>query len=242
MQNYISISRLGKLFLMELHLHRKMYLTISIITLAGIILQIITIISRGRGAIHPFPFQSFPDWLIYIAPFALYNFVYHPVKGLTYAMLPATSFEKVLSAWIQCVLVVPIVIYATSSLSALLADLAGIAVRWDTHWGTRHPITFFENYLRCIMIQSLAFWGVFWFKHRKIAKTTLTLCLIGLGIVTILSLILGLSQSYLIDPQSSNSVFRIIYSLLSPLGYFGYLILPILPWALAFFKFRRTQI
>lgn len=247
MKNFISLPRLVKLFQMELRLHRKTYLTMSAIVFAAVALNVANILFDGGGALKPFS-SVFQFWVICFAPFILYNsFVYHPTKGLTYAMLPATSTEKVLSAWIQCVVVMPVVVYATSIFGAFFADLVGVAVRWQELGGEM----FFEKYLFAIVVQSLAFWGAFWFKHKKVAKTALTLALICVGFVAITFLISYILGNYnvpkhgvyigdrgiIINGQRFVSDFPV-----KPLVYSVCTFLTVLSWSLAFFKFRRTQI
>lgn len=246
MKNIVSISRLGKLFLMELRLHRKDYLTLCAIVFAITILQIVSLcFFNGTNESFTADYQSVSVALIVFSPFILYGFVYHPTKGLTYAMLPASFFEKVLSAWIQCVIVVPILILVISLFGALASTLLGVEVAGGSK-------TFFENHLYLIIVQSLVFWGVFWFKYHKVRKTILTLCAIGFGIAIIaLTIVVNLDLPKI--PENEIVIYGkdcmiidgkciISRATLKTLGYFGYLIVPILPWALAFFKFRRTQI
>jgi hypothetical protein len=255
MKNYIDFARLGKLFLMEIRLHRKMYLILMSIIFAVVALKIATAFALEM------PFVANVSWLnglIVLTPFLLYHFVYHQTNGLAYAMLPATSLEKIFSAWIQCVVIAPTLLMIPVLLLGIFFDISITSISVLSALGEKTTSVFsvsFSDYLFIISVQSLAFWGVFWFKHKKFAKTVLTLALIGLSIAIISGIIVKMLSYFDVSHETVRAVitgnreglilfntFVIPYSSLKTLRYLGYLIVPILPWTLAFFKFRRTQI
>ena len=241
MKNFINIDRLGKFILMECRLFWRTYLRLmtAIFALAAI----------GIFFVFTFGVEGYTTGLLILwclifsiifAPFILYRFVYHPTKSLTYTMLPATSLEKTISAWLQCVVIVPALLIATTVLSLLLKDLFGGAdslrvILSRNYWNIEY-ISHVHIILQLFAIQSLAFWGVFWFKSRKITKTFLYLALICVGIVVVATLIMN-TLNYFNVPKITLSD-----TMLQALDYLRYLILPILPWTLAFLKFPRTQI
>jgi hypothetical protein len=222
---------------MELRLHGKMYITLmaAVFTMSalGLVSDFFT-----NTAFKPINTLYLHILIIFI-PFILYGFVYHPTKGLTYAMLPATSTEKVLSAWIQCVIVAPILLTAPIFFLAIFFDVS--TESFIEQYVKTTSSTFFNSYLSVIEVQAIAFWGAFWFKRKKEAKTILTLALIALGIVVITVLTVKLLQYYDVPKITINS-HTLNERHITLLRYFGYLISTILPWTLAFFKFRRTQI
>jgi hypothetical protein len=275
MQNILNLSRLSKLFQMELRLHKKTYLRFAAVVFGLIIIQYFSWFIQGQGtyiqgtyimdAVSPSPFILYASIMAIMCPFALYHFVYNPAEGLTYAMLPATSFEKFMSAWIQCVIVMPILLFGALLFGLLVGELAGFTIIWHE---ITHP-DFLMNYLKCICVQSLALLGAFWFKSRKLQKTIITLLIIGLGIF-----IIGICIAYIFQHtfgridlrfEEAGLVFRkwgnlkelgdgkYTYGIVEErvilefyaakiLAYLQFVIASIALWSVAFFKFRRTQI
>ncbi|MDR2908190.1 MAG: hypothetical protein LBU91_09420 [Bacteroidales bacterium] len=241
-----NINRFAKVFQMESRMFLKVYLILFGITLLDLIISMGThSISVGAitkaasqtdnmqlaetahefmGGVMPFRPGGAFGVMLFIVPFILYKFLYHPTQGLTYAMLPASQFEKFLSAFVQCVIVAPLVIFGFSLLVSLVGDLAGVPMNWDV-LNFKYVLT--KYYLPMICIQSVAFWGVFWFKQRKIAKTILTVIavIVAVGII-----------SYF-----DRSLYMHIYNFCFETNAYLYAITMAL-WALAFIKFPRTQI
>ena len=252
MKNTIDISRFGKFFTMELRQYRKLFLILMGITLIDLIMSMATfsasykmvahadmdalnidnatianMIYQAKLGVNPFKLGGAFGFLMLIVPFLMYNFVYHPTKSLTYSMLPASWLEKFASAWLMCVVVVPLLLFGFSLLIAFLGDLVGAQISY-------HDLSFnsffTKFYLPTICIQAIAFWGVFWFKRQKVGKTILTIVivLIGLGVV--------LSQLPLLKMVNYSINMNTTYLLYSVYG------LMIALWTLALIKFPRTQI
>ena len=259
MTHTFDISRFCKFFLMECRLHRKMFLVLMGITLFELVLTIATYTSTAGMAVaviensaemaevpafaqqsldaynlgvNPFRVGGAFGLLIFIVPFLLYNFVYHPTKSLTYTMLPVSWVEKFVSAWVQCVIVVPMLIFGFSLLVAFVGDLAGAQISYHA---VNMKTFLTKYYLPTIGIQAVAFWGVFWFKSMKAQKTILTIVLAVIGLL----LFLHLTGQY--NTVFTSFVLARVHS--HKFGYeiFGYSLMVLL-WGLACFKFPRTQI
>lgn len=252
MKNIFQIPRFGKFLKMEFLLHKKMFLVLMGLTLISLIVDMATfsatadILAQSAGkvdenaamngitavneaieqfglGVNPLQIGGAFGILLYIIPLILYNFVYHPTKSLTYSMLPASWLEKFSSAWLLCVVIVPVLLSGFSLLVALLGDLSGVPINWSFV----NLKTFLSDYfLPTICIQSIAFWGAFWFKDKKIGKTIL--CLVAVLIIVLLIMRYAPFGNSFIKELKEHSAYS--YALM------------IVLWALAFVKFPRTQI
>ena len=227
---------------MELRQHRKNYL---------ILLAIVSAIPTFMVAYRAYAGRPFTalDWestrniatfLIMVTPFIFYNFLYHPTKGFTYAMLPASITEKFASAWAHCVIVLPILLYATVFATTFLTSLLlGVEAFYQ------NPINRpFFVYFSAVTVQSLAFCGVFWFKRKKISKTILTMILFGLGI-GLIGTIAVKAMGQEMTEEIGERIMAFFANREGSLRAFGRVLntaFLITLWTLAFFKLRRTQI
>ena len=255
MKNTFDISRFGKFFCMELRLFRNIIFVLIGLTLVDIVFSManhsttITMVEatmdmideeefpamamRGfeeisRG-VNPFRTGGAFGILLFLLPFFLYGFVYHPTKSLTYTMLPASWLEKFASAWVMCVIFIPILTFGISLLAAVLGDLtAGAQINY-------HSLNFKEfmksHYLPTIAIQSFFFWAVFWFKRKKVQKTVLVIVLLLVAFVSVMF------------PHSNSEAWSVFVSNPDPtlLYCVGYGLMVLL-WTAALLKYPRTQI
>ena len=172
--------------------------------------------------------------LIVIAPFILYNFLYHPTKSFTYAMIPASWLEKFMSAWVMCVIFVPLLLAGFSFFVAFIGDLT--IAHLTTQRPEFAPIAFLtDTYWRVIAYQAvISFWGVFWFKRQKVGKTILTFVGIILALLFIAFIL------YRLGFGDSEGII-LIENYHFPATYLSYG-LSVLLWVVSLIKFRRTQI
>jgi hypothetical protein len=242
---------------MELRQFRKMFLILMGITLIDLIMSmsmfssstyqvqealaavdeleignpmVINMIHQAKLGVSPIRFGGAFGFLMLIVPFILYGFVYHPTKSLTYTMLPASWQEKFASAWVMCVIFVPFMLFAFSLLVAFVGDLMGAQVSYHAlNW---KPF-FMAFYLPTIAVQSIMFWGAFWFKRQKIGKTILTVAIFVLGVIVLAYYFIPFRD---IINSLAESKFAVQFSL-----YSSYALMVVL-WALALIKYPRTQI
>jgi len=208
-------------------LFRNVFLIFMGIIVVDLITSIISGHTSGRSA------GGLIIFLIAITPFALYNFLYHPTKSFTYAMLPASWLEKFMSAWIMCVVFVPLLLVGFSTGVAILLDLLFSQIITSYRALFDFQLFFAEFYLETIAAQAIAFCGAFWFKRQKIGRTILTIAIIVLALVfagfTLIRLGVG----------DAEGVIRIEGYQLPTCLMYGF---AVLLWVVSLIKFRRTQI
>ena len=227
MKNTFNISRFGKFFAMELRRFRGI-LGILLGVIFGVIL-IGVLISTVTGGSDPDPVGGGTAvFLILITPFILYNFVYHPTKSLTYAMLPVSWLEKFASAWVVCVIFVPFLLFGFATLVAFISNFLGAQITYQAlNWNF-----FIDTYLPTIGFQAIAFCGAFWFRRQKVGKTILTI-VIAMMALLVLAVVLryfGVGDAEGAIRINNESSLYYLYGLVALL------------WTLALLKFPRTQI
>ncbi len=251
MKLIFNINRFAKVLQMEFRLHQKTYLIFLGLTLLDLLITMTTysatidaveiavstsadpniakVTSNLFDGVMPFRPGGAFGLLLAIIPFALYGFLYHPTKSLTYAMLPASQFEKFVSAFVQCVIIVPFNLFVFSLLISGIGDLAGVPINWSI---VNFDYILTKYWLPAICIQSIAFWGVFWFKKQKLAKTVLTLTTFVIGFLLINRFFGDYSFVKFITRMAENEGFVTN----------GMYAAMVVLWAAAFIKFPRTQI
>jgi hypothetical protein len=128
-------------------------------------------------------------------------------------MLPASQLEKVVSAIIQTSIIIPALLTVVMFLALFIFRL------------TIYPnlevlnLGFFQHFFKTIQVQSFVFLGVFWFKNNKILK----MILIIIAIFVLLGVI-NYQYNLIITKLLTNPTF------------------PLLPYTVAFLKYRKTEI
>ncbi len=187
-----------------------------------------------------------------LTPFGLYKNLFHPIKGTGYGMLPASQEEKYLSSFAICVLALPLALIllawilsligaALTGASSVILDLPGL------FWSNRTVADewnfgFFASfYWKIVAMQSIAFWGIYFFKTRKAGKTILTFCCVCLGLATLLSIsACSFSANYYYDGlriymKDVSRHFTIVTSI------FFDILVPVGLWTWAYLKMKRQQ-
>ena len=227
MKNTFNIARFAKFFTTELRLFRNVFLIFMGIIVVDLITSIISGHTSGRSA------GGLIIFLIAITPFALYNFLYHPTKSFTYAMLPASWLEKFMSAWIMCVVFVPLLLVGFSTGVAILLDLLFSQIITSYRALFDFQLFFAEFYLETIAAQAVAFCGAFWFKRQKIGRTILTIVIIVFALVFVGFTFMRLGVG------DAEGVIRIEGYQFPTYLMYGF---AVLLWVISLIKFRRTQI
>jgi len=199
-------------------------------------------VHQAKLGVSPIQFGGAFGFLLLIIPFLLYNFVYHPTKSFTYSMLPASWLEKFASAWVMCVIAMPLMLFAFALLVAFIGDLFGAQITYHT---LHDPKSFFTNiYFPTIAAQSVMFWGAFWFKSQKIGKTILTIAIVVVGLIFLawqLQDVLKDFMEFLFGSYSPEKEQKLEHALMTMLKIIPYALMTLL-WTLALIKFPRTQI
>ena len=155
-------------------------------------------------------------------------------------MLPASQLEKMLSAIIQASIFIPAILIIAFGLLLLIFSL--ISPQYQSFEPNAQILQkFFKHIFNLLQVQSLVFLGMFWFKGNKILKM----------IVTVIAVTVLLITAGFILAKHDGSFLKWVLELennkfLDFLADYGKTILailfPLLPWTIAFFRFRKTQI
>ena len=238
----------GKFVAMEFRLHKRIYLLLLGLSLAMTAIPLYYAFDCPNRIFYALDELQFITMFIILVPLWMYRFIYNPAEGLTYHMLPTTHLVKVLSAWLQSVIVVPILMFGGFFLALFLGHLMGISINLGYESTTslifRPPTSFFSAYFDVICVQAFVFLGIFWFRHKKEAWTFMILIVLGFlfsGIAWIFAQIFGSNDS----THSTFTALSFFFNpniYLEPLSSFRHVITPVLPWILAYIKFTRTQV
>jgi hypothetical protein len=183
----------------------------------------------------------------FLVPIFLYYNLYHKVKNVGFAILPASQLEKVISAIVQTTIIAPALLMAVMTLFLLV-------IRWTVFPNLEFKLTpIAEDLFEIIQFQSFLLLGVFWFKNNKLLKIILTVIVISIlfamlvyFITTVINpppewfkdFVYGISEFLY-----NNSIFRtVIKFLVEYKKVILAIIFPLLPYTVAFLKYRRTQI
>lgn len=122
-----------------------------------------------------------------LSPFVLYGYANHPKKGIYYALLPASSFEKFLSSVIYTAILTPVLFL----FSAVLLDSLLLLIK-SPSWSVSlisglEASSLWQVYLNLIQIVALFLFANMLFKKQKITKSLLSM----IGIIIIISIIVS---------------------------------------------------
>lgn len=235
--NEFSIQRFGLLLKSELTRNLK-----EILILTGCILGLYIISPIGDGRLSNGSFLPYIGFVVFILPFLLYKDLFHPVKGVTFGLLPVSQTEKFLSLFTICTIIVPIGMLVF----AWFVSLIGVGLTGDSlmmfnlpgQFVSHEPLGFFDSFFwTAIGAQSIAIWGVCFFKSRKFWKTVLTLMCAALALVIIAGLYScghDWSTNCYIDIESGTRIALIA-------DVFATIVVPVALWVWSFLKLRRQQ-
>lgn len=187
MDNILNIGRLWKLLRKDVTEFYRNTIMVSLAFLGVYVVIWLFSLVLGIG----FDVYSRGPVLIFICaayflylPFKAYGYANDRRKGITYAMLPASFVEKFIIMLLACSFIYPLLFVAAMLLvDTLLVLLPGdtfINMLWkELDWSA------LELYYRLFMIQSAAYFGTFFFRRHKAAKTILCFMLVHLVITCI---------------------------------------------------------
>ncbi|MCM1169443.1 MAG: hypothetical protein NC324_05850 [Bacteroides sp.] len=236
-----SISRFGMLLKSELQRNLK-----EIMIFIGVILGLYLISPINDGHLSTGSFTFYIGIISFALPFVLYKNLFHPTKGVAFGQLPASQTEKFLTILCICAIIVPtgmllfawivsLVGVGLTGRSEMMFDLLGCFTSHDR-------LGFFDSYFWSVTgMQSIAIWGVCFFKSGKFGKTILAL-LVAVLIMTIIVSIYGYSLHLSGMTLNGFYVEEFTATRLATISdVFLTIVVPVVLWAWSFFKIRRQQ-
>lgn len=207
MNDIFSFKRYSKLLTKELKERRiiilKMVGIVSIIVLG---IWLTSILLKGDTGVSPsFRFSMMIMILIITmiaAPFNLYKSYNHPKKGIDYALLPASVYEKFFSMLTIVVIITPITILAALMLTDFVLSIITPSVFYGFAFSGKMDEMSFSSIYDVLIVQWGFIFGNFLFKKSKITKTIS----LGIGIYLVLGLIFASTVKSVVFGQVDNSV------------------------------------
>jgi len=236
MNETFNIQRLFRVVTAETFAFRRYYFFYVIFAAAYAASDILI----NRTGFHPNVFAGLGAFLIIIAPFMLYNDVFHKIKGVNYTMLPASNLEKWIAFWFQNVIVVPLIIGALwLILSGLEYALFGRPIDINID---KEACSF---YLLVVLgMQGIAMIGTVSFRRLKWLKT-----LGAIFILQVISLLISRFllyqfdlKSFIIEIQAANLTPDINGWIFSYMKIIAYTIFPFGLWLVSFFKLQEQEL
>jgi hypothetical protein len=158
-------------------------------------------------------------------------------------MLPASQFEKLVVGILEVAVIVPVVMTALYYLLMLLIKNISYP---DLYINKFHLII--NSVYDAVCLQSLVLLGMFWFKGNKIIKMigTIVAMLALFTIIQIMAVETGLLDYFVSIAYNSDFIRYLLEGngqhLEKIFIIFIHICFPLVPYCLAFWKFRRTQI
>ena len=207
MNDIFSFKRYSKLLTKELKERRiiilKMVGIVSIIVLG---IWLTSILLKGDTGVSPsFRFSMMIMILVITmiaAPFNLYKSYNHPKKGIDYALLPASVYEKFFSMLTIVVIITPITILAALMLTDFVLSFITPSVFYGFAFGGKMDEMSFSSIYNVLMFRWGFIFGNFLFKKSKVTKTIS----LGIGIYLVLGLIFASTVKSVVFGQVDNSV------------------------------------
>ncbi|MBP9019723.1 MAG: hypothetical protein KBG04_07900 [Bacteroidales bacterium] len=207
MNDIFSFKRYSKLLTKELKERRiiilKMVGIVSIIVLG---IWLTSILLKGDTGVSPsFRFSMMIMILVITmiaAPFNLYKSYNHPKKGIDYALLPASVYEKFFSMLTIVVIITPITILAALMLTDFVLSIITPSVFYGFAFSGKMDEMSFSSIYDVLIVQWGFIFGNFLFKKSKITKTIS----LGIGIYLVLGLIFASTVKSVVFGQVDNSV------------------------------------
>jgi len=261
MNNIFSISRFAKVAKSELSIVYGRYIKYAAVLLGIFIIDIFfTGINFREFNISYHPniifYTSFISVLCVINPFIIYKYLFHRISGVSYTMLPASNTEKYFFILVHSLIIVPLFLILVLSIYLFIFSLIfgfdmpnvfsilfeGINFQ-DINFSVLRigDRSFFDSPIWAIIgFQSLAIWGVCFFKNKKFLKTVLSFICFGIVSMFVIWIIVQTSLNFVTIEELAYFInnSRGFYITLRTLG----IIFPFLIWGWAYYKFTRQQI
>ncbi len=181
--------------------------------------------------------------LVFVAPFMMYKYLFNPVQGVSFTMLPASNVEKFAVMLIQCIVFVPILLITVPTLLNIIVCIIGNTPLNAILVSVKELL---DGYLSLMIFQAIAVWGVIFFKQKKLWKTVLTiLCLsVFLSIAGSIATFIYFSKHATVGQQGQVSMQAEGLNVFDMFDT-GYIIVPLIILALyawGYFRMLRQQV
>ncbi|MBW6478460.1 MAG: hypothetical protein K0B37_03460 [Bacteroidales bacterium] len=187
--NQFSVQRLFLLMKRHSIMNLKTWL-IGFGAISGVLIVMALLQSLGSGTFNLDSLTATGISFIFIAGYLItsmmYNEIHTPARGQFYLILPATTFEKLLSNWLLSSIVYVLVAHIMLSLVLLIAGLLSAAI-FSTSLDFYNPFTEagFKNMGVYLVTQSIFFLGALYFRKNNMLKTLLSIfaVIVALGMI-----------------------------------------------------------
>jgi hypothetical protein len=255
MSNVFSIVNFAKVLKSEIDISYKKYLKYGAVILIVFLLDIFLKWIRFNWTLVDYT----PSVIMLIvivgvlcvaSPFNIYKHLFHRIKGVSYAMLPASNTEKFLSVFVHNVIIIPLFLIVFTficltilslifgfDISSLLSQLLKLINYTAYHTDPKLKfMTFFTSPVwGIISCQAIAIWGVCFFKNNKFRNTLLSCAGITIVMMIFVFLLVCFSnQTELLESFLTNifiptiRIFEVAF--------------PFILWGWSYYKFTRQQI
>lgn len=186
MNKIFNLRRFSKVLVKDLKEYYSKY-GLSIFVFVGCYFGwwlICTIIDEGVTMNERANFMHFIAIIcIIIAPFKLYGDVNKQKEGVSFAILPTSSLEKLVSMMINCIVVTPILIYGLTYITDLVLSLLPFG---EFSGSLQFEFNHTEKYLLgMVFFSSIFTFGNVLFQKRKASKTILSVMFFAFLFITI---------------------------------------------------------
>ncbi|MEG1497871.1 MAG: hypothetical protein RRX93_00375 [Bacteroidales bacterium] len=184
-----------------------------------------------------------------VSPFDFYAHLFDKIKGVTYSMRSGSNLEKFLSAWCVSAILLPAFLFfglwLLSVVGSLVYDSTLLLSIKDLFIGEGNfsihifgKANFFEStYWLILSCQSIALWGVFFFKTKKVFKTIISLCCVGIALTIIMFFLArNISMGSFVDEivMQWGGKWEYVLDVLN-------ITFPFIMWTWAYYKLRKQQ-
>lgn len=250
MEKIININRFAKVVKNEIIINSKKYLTLFGIALIPFIVALIfsffTYFSVGI-----FSYVTFVGVICVFAPFMLYKNLFHRIKGVHYTMLPAKNSEKFLSMMVQNLFIIPLLLYIIVFVCMLFLgdvyDESRASILLQAIFCTPKNIIgensfFYSAYWNTITFQSIAIWGVTFFRSHKVRKTLIVFLSLGF-LISIIFMIIVLIMAKMGHSTNLNGLsFVFSKEIVNTTVHIISIVFPFVMWFWSYYKFTRQQL
>lgn len=182
MNDIFDFGRFGKLFLYECTNYLPRYVKGVAIFVSFIVAAWLITIAGADPMYSRTPLIAFLfNMAMFLSPYFIYKDINNRKKGYSYAMIPASTAEKLLSMSIICMLVVPVFVYAALTLSDFaLYGLSSMGIGYFMDFELCNPFSSLDestpagiSFLALLSSVPMAMMFNSIFRKNKILKTVL---------------------------------------------------------------------